>query len=294
MRWLRDWLGWAVAWTLVAQAPMWVWVGLDVLEERREVTLDAVPVADWIDPVALVPAAVVPLAAMLSLVPPTRRIGLAVGGAGLLVASWAWTGLAADDVGNWYVALSAAAGVAGLFSAAVGPGTWSARSEDPSSRAASAVAGIVLAAAGLFLAWTCVQGGSYWQWMGQQRWTYGAGVVAGALVVVAGATAAWWPHVGGRAVRGFVGVLTGALAALLLFAGHTFVGDGGGVVHRWDEIENPWGFATPSLLAGTGLLAGTVTAVRRRGDLLALSVAGALVAGLTALWHESTWGSVMR
>ncbi|PKH41007.1 hypothetical protein SAMN05192575_10949 [Nocardioides alpinus] len=293
MRWLRDWLGWAAAWTLVAQAPMWVWVGLDVLEERREQTLDAQPVAGWMDPVALGPAVLVPLAALLALVPRTRRLGLALGGVGLLLAAWTWTGFADGDVGGWYVALSAAAGALALVAAAVGPGSWGALDDCRSTRVAGALAGLVLAAAGAFLAWTCLQGGAYWQWSGRQRWTYGAGVVAGALVVVAGATAAWWPRVGGRAVRGAVAVLVGTLAALLLFAGYIFVTEGGGVVHRWEEIEDPWSFGTPCLLAGTGLLAGAVAAVRRRGDLLALSVGAGVAIGLLGLWQESTWGRLM-
>ena len=290
---LRDWLSWALAWTLVAQAPMWVWVGLDVLEERTDSTLDAQPVAAWIDPVAFGPAVVVPLAALLALVRPTRRTGLALGGAGLLLAAWTWTGFADGDVGGWYVALSAAAGVVALVSAAFGPGSWAPLDEGRSTRVAGALAGLGLAAAGAFLAWTCLQGGAYWQWMGQQRWTYGSGVVAGALVVVAGLTAAWWPRVGGRAVRTAVAVLLGALAVLLLFAGYIFVTEGGGVVYRWAEIENPWSFATPCLLAGTGLLAGAVAAVRRRGDLLALSVGAGIAMGLFGLWFESTWGRVM-
>ena len=77
MRVLRDWLAWAAAWTLVAQAPMWVAIGLDVVEERSEPTLDASPVASWLDPLALVPAVAVPLAALLALVGRTRRLGLA-------------------------------------------------------------------------------------------------------------------------------------------------------------------------------------------------------------------------
>jgi hypothetical protein len=294
MRWLRDWLAWSSAWTLVAQAPMWLWIGLDVLEERREATLDATPVAAWLDPVALGPAVLVPLAALLSLLPRTRRVGLALGGAALLVASWAWSGLAEGDVGPWYVVLSAAAGIAGLVSAAVGPGSWSVRSDETSARVAAAIAGLALAAAGLYLVWTCVQGGSYWQWTGRQRWTYGAGVVAGALVTVAGVTAVRWRDLGGRAAPALAAVVTAAPGALLLLGGYVFVTEGGGVVFRWEEIENPWGFATPCLLAGTGLLAAAVAALRRRGDLLALSVAAALGLGLTALWQESTWGSVMR
>ena len=293
MRWLRDWLGWATTWTLAAQAPMWVWVGLDVWEERGDPTLDASPVADWIDPVALGPAVLVPVAALLSLVPRTRRVGLAVGGAGLLLAARTWTGLAEGDVGGWYVALSAAVGVAGLVSAAVGPGSWSPREVDPSARVASGLAGLVLAIAGAFLAWTSLRGGSYWQWTGQQRWTYGAGVVVGALVVVAGSNAGRWPHVGARAVRVSVAALLGALSVLLLLVGWTFVSSGGGVVFRWEEIENPWSFATPALLGGTGLLAGAVAALRGRGDLLALSVAAGIATGLFALWQESTWGRLM-
>ncbi|RYC03843.1 hypothetical protein [Nocardioides zhouii] len=293
MRWLRDWLSWAAAWTLVVQAPMWVWIGLDVLEERREPTLDATPVASWIDPVAFGPAVVVPLAALLALVPYTRRFGLALGGAGLLLAAYAWSGLSGAGVGDWYVALSAAAGIAGLVSAAVGPGSWAPLDEGRSTRVAGALAGLALAATGAFLAWTCWQGGAYWRWSGQQRWTYGSGVVAGGLVVVAGLTGAWWPRVGGRGVRVAVVLLVGTLAVLLLFAGYTYVSEGGGVVHRWNEIENPWSFATPCLLAGTGLLAGAVAAVRRRGDLLALSVGAGVAMGLFGLWFESTWGSVM-
>ena len=293
MRWLRDWLSWAVAWTLVAQAPMWVWVGLDVLEERTDQTLDAQPVAAWMDPVAFGPAVLVPLAALLALVPRTRRLGLALGGAGLLVAAWTWTGFAEGDVGGRYVGLSAAAGIAGLVSAAAGPGSWAPLDEGRSPRVAGALAGLVPAAAGVFLAWTCLQGGAYWQWMGRQRWTYGAGVVAGAAVALAGVTAAWWPRVGGRGVRIAVAVLVGGLAALLLFAGYIFVTEGGGVVHRWEEIEDPWSFSTPCLLAGTGLLAGAVAALRRRGDLLALSVGAGVAMGLFGLWSESTWGRLM-
>lgn len=290
MRWMRDWLSWATAWTLVAQAPMWVWIALDVVEERSDPTLDATPVASWIDPVALVPAAVVPLAALLALVPHTRRVGLALGGVGLLAAAYAWSGLDGAGVGGTYVALSAAAGVLGLVSAALGAGSWGPAG---SSRTACALAGLVLAAAGAFLAWTCWQGGAYWQWSGQQRWTYGSGVVAGALVVVAGLTAARWRQVGARGVSLAIEMLLGALAALLLFTGYVFVVEGGGVVHRWAEIENPWSFATPCLLAGTGLLAGTVAAVRSRGDLLALSVGAGVAMGLFGLWFESTWGRVM-
>ena len=55
------------------------------------------------------------------------------------------------------------------------------------------------------------------------------------------------------------------------------------MVHRWEEIEDPWSFATPCLLAGTGLLAGAVAAVRRRGDLLALSVGAGVAIGLLGL-----------
>ena len=183
--------------------------------------------------------------------------------------------------------------IAGFVSAAVGPGSWAPLEEGRSTRVADALAGLVLAAAGAFLAWTCLQGGAYWQWRGQQRWTYGAGVIAGALVAVAGLTAAWWPRVGGRLVRGIVAGLLGGLAVMLLFAGYTFVSGGGGVVHRWDEIENPWGFTTPCLLAGSGLLAGAVAAVRSRGDLLALSVGAGVAMGLFGLWFESTWGRVM-
>lgn len=294
MRVLRDWLSWAAAWVLVAQAPMWVWIGLDVLEERSDPTLDATPVAAWIDPVAFGPAVAVPLSALLAMVPRTRRLGLALGGTGLLLAAYAWSGLGGAGVGGWYVALSAAAGVTGLVSAAVGPGAWAPLDENRSTRLVSALAGLALVAAGAFLTWTCWKGGAYWQWSGRQRWTYGAGVVAGGLVVLAGLTGAWWPRVGGRVVRGAVTVIVGGSAALLLFAGYVFVAEGGGVVHRWDEIENPWSFATPCLLAGTGLLAGTVAAVRRRGDLLALSVGAGVTMGLLGLWSESTWGRLMR
>jgi hypothetical protein len=293
MVWLREWLSWATAWTLVAQAPMWLWIGLDVLEERSEQTLDATPVAAWIDPVAFGPAVVVPAAALLALARPTRRLGLALGGVGLLVAAYTWSGLSGAGVGDWYVVLSAAVGVLGLVSAAVGPGSWRPVDDGRSTRVASALAGLVLAAAGAFLAWTCWQGGAYWQWTGHQRWTYGSGAVAGGLMVGAGLTAAWWPRVGPPGVRAAVAVLVGTTAALLLLGGYVFVSEGGGVVHRWAEIENPWSFATPCLLAGTGLLAGTVAAVRRRGDLLALSVGAGVAMGLFGLWFESTWGRVM-
>ena len=186
MRWLRDWLGWAAAWTLVAQAPMWVWVGLDVLEERREPTLDAAAVAGWMDPVALVPAVVVPLAALLALVPRTRRVGLALGGAALLLAAWAWSGLSEGDVGSWYVALSAAAGVVGLAAAAVGPGSGGPCGDELFPRAASGSLGSSWRRPASTSPGPACRGAAHWSGR-PQRWIYGVGAApVGALMVVPG------------------------------------------------------------------------------------------------------------
>lgn len=294
MRWLRDWLGWAAAWTLIVQAQMWVWVGLDVLDERHDPTLDANPVAAGVPTAALVLAVLVPVAALLSLVPRTRRPGLALGGAGLLLAAWVWSGFAAGDVGGWYVGLSAAAGVAALAAAAIGTGTWSSTAGDPMDRPTTRIAGLALVAAGAFLVWTCVKGGDYWHWMGAQQWTYGTGVAVGGALVVLGAAAPWWTTLQSTRVPLAVALVTGLLAVMLLVTAHGFFDSRGGMLYRWDENESPWGFGTPALIAGTGLLAAAVAAVRRRGDLVAASVAAGTGVGLLALWQESTWGSVMR
>ena len=71
---------------------MWVWIGLDVLEERSEPTLDAIPVPCMDGPGGVRPRRGGPLAALLALLPRTRRVGLVLGGAGLLVAAYAWSG----------------------------------------------------------------------------------------------------------------------------------------------------------------------------------------------------------
>jgi hypothetical protein len=289
MRWLRDWLAWAAAWTLVAQAPMWVAIALDVVEERSDPTLEAAPVPAWLDPFVLAPAVLVVTAAVLSFVPRTRRAGIGIGGAGLLTAAYAWTGLD-RDVGAWYVGLSAVVGVVALVSALLGAGSWTLVADRRSARAAGAVAGVCLAMAGAFLAWTCVRAGAYWSWQGQQRWTYGSGLVAAPLLVVAGATADQWSGLARRAPRMLVAVVLGGLALLLLLWAVAYWSTYGGVVHRWAEDESPWRVGTPSLLAGTGFLAGTVAVLRRRGDLLALSVTAALGFGLLAVWQVPTWG----
>ena len=49
----------------------------------------------------------------------------------------------------------------------------------------------------------------------------------------------------------------------------------------------------PLLVVGTGLVATSVAARKRRDDLLGLSLAAATTGGLLALWRDFTWGSVM-
>ncbi|MBS2938545.1 hypothetical protein KDN32_12415 [Nocardioides sp. J2M5] len=291
MRGIRDWPAWLVGWTLSVEASLWAWVAHDVLRERGEPTLSANPVADGVPTAALVLAVAVPLCTLLVLVARTRRVGLAAGGIALLGAAWTWSRM--GDVGGWYAGLSVAAGLLGLVAGALGR-----RPDDGDGRApgrvATASAGLVLATAGLVLSWTCWQGGAYWQWMGSQRWTYGAGVAAGIVLALAGATASRWPTAGPPVVRVVVATVLALLGAGLLVTGHGIFQLEGGVLYRFEENESPWGFGTPAVLAGTGLVAAAVAALRRRGDLLALSAGAAVGVGLLALWHDATWGRLMR
>ncbi len=67
--------------------------------------------------------------------------------------------------------------------------------------------------------------------------------------------------------------LAGLVGALYALVGAALFRDYA-VLYRWEEIEPAWGLATPLLLAGTGLAAAAVAGWRRRGDLVAWSLAG--------------------
>ena len=265
---------------------MWVWIGLDVLEERTDPTLDAIPVPAWVDPVAFGPAVVVPLAALLALLPRTHRVGLALGGAGLLVAAYAWSGPA--GVGDWYVALGRGRRrlrrCRGCRSRVVGSRR---RGRRPACR--RALAGLVLAAAGAFLAWTCLQGGAYWQWRGQQRWRTGGGR-AGALVVVGPDRAP-----GRRAEAGAPRAVVAPRRRWRRCSCSPAPSSSPrvAVVYRWEEIESRGASPRPACSPAPG----SSPTVAPSGVGVTCSRCPWLPewpCALLRLWHESTWGRLMR
>lgn len=291
MRWMRDWLAWIATWTLVAQTSLWAWVGLDVVDERTDPTIGAEPVAAGLPTTAIVLSVTFPLAALLALAPRTRRVGLLLGGPTLLVAAWAFHAFP-GTVGEWYVVLSAGAGLLALVGVAPGARAHAFGPKGP-TRASTVLAGTSMVLAAVLLVWTCVLGGGYWQWTGTQRWTYGAGVAAGVVVALAGVSVPRWGRLESRTWRVVAALALAGPGLFLVLVAQVLAAELGGVLYRHEEFESVWDFGTPALLAGVGLVAAAVAALARRADLLALSVAGALGVGLLALWQESTWGRLM-
>lgn len=286
---LRDWLGWAAAWVLVAQTPVWVGVALDAWRERTEPTLDPMPVASWVPDLSYAAGVAVPLGLVLVLLglrsSASRRVGMLVGAVGLAVGSVAFTGFPDGEVGSWTVGLTALAAACALLTALIPP-------RDGPVEAPATLPGVALAGSGVFAAWTCWQGGSYWAWRGSSALIYQFGLGAAAVLVLLGLTASRWAAVGSRLLR-WAFLVGGILGALWAFAGASYlVGDG--VLYRWDEIESPWDYGVPLLLLGVGVAATAVAVWRRRGDLVGWSLAAATTFCLLSLWQQSTWGSVMR
>ena len=289
---VRDWLAWAAVWTLVLHSPMWIAVGIDSVEEHSNPTMEATPVAEWVPVLGTGLAVAVPAALLLSLfgagaVRP-RRSGLVLGGLALLVAAVTWTGFPDHDTGEWYVALTALAAACALAAAAL---------PDPHPQGAelrgvSLVVGGVLVVAGLVVMVTCWRGGAYWDWRGRSAGNYRAGLVLGGMQVLLGLVAPWW--VPGRLtrLRWFLGPAGAVVGTGALGLAATYFVDRG-ILYRWAEDGRAWDTGTPLLIAGVGLLATSVGAWRRRGDLAGLSLAAATTVGLFALWQESTWGRVM-
>lgn len=288
MRGWRDWCTWVAGWVLLVESPMWVAVALDAWEERTEPTLDPIPVPGWVPAVSYVAGILVPLALVLLLVglrrPGFRRAALLVGAVGLGAGAVAFSGFPGRTVGPFYVGLTALAALAALVGAVAPAGDTDA---SPSVR----VPGLGIAAAGAFGGWTCWKGGAYWQWDGAPALRYEVGLVVSAGLVALGVTAPRWRSVRSRALRWTLLVL-GLVGALYVVAGASLFRDYA-VLYRFEETEPAWGLATLLLLGGTGLLAAAVGAWRRRGDLVAWSLAGGSTFALLALWRETTWGSVM-
>jgi hypothetical protein len=293
---LRDWLRWAAAWVLVVQAPAWVAVALDAREERTDPTLEPMDVATWVPGLAYVAGAALPLALVLVVVglraPAVHRAGLLVGAAGLAVAAIAFTGFPGYPdgvVGSWTVWLTGLGALCALVAALLPAGEPSAA---PPSARAVALPGAALIASGLFAGWTSWRGGSYWDWRGESTLPYLWGLAASVALVGLGLTASRWSAVGSRVLRWLL------FAVAVLGAGWALAGAsyllGGGALYRWEEDESPWDFGVPFLLLGTGLVAAAVAAWRRRGDLVAWSLASGTSFMLLSLWQQSTWGSVMR
>lgn len=289
---VRDWLAWSAVWTLALQSPMWIAVGIDSVQERSDPTMEATPVAGWVPVLGTGLAVAVPVAFLLSvlgarLVRP-RRTGLVLGGVSLLVAALAWSGFPENDTGQWYVALSALAGVVCLLAALV-PGR---DGDEPQPRWVRLVVAGALLLAGVFTAWTCWRGGAYWHWRGSAALTYRAGVGLGVVQVLLGLLAPWWVPRRVPVLRVVVGSATALAGTFAVVLAASYFLDMG-ILYRWVEDERAWDMGTPSLVAGVGLLATATAARRGRQDLMGLSLAAATTGGLFALWRESTWGSVM-
>ncbi|CAM3697890.1 hypothetical protein [Nocardioides zeicaulis] len=285
---LRDWFSWAVAWVLVVETPVWLAVAADAWQERTEPTLEPMAVPGWVVPLAYAAGVAVPLGLLLVVAglraTALHRAGMLVGAAGLAVGAVAFSGFPDGVVGGWYVGLTAAAAVAALLVAVTPSG--------PSDTARPVgLPGLALVAAGVFLAWTCWHGASYWDWRVDSALGYLLGFAVAVLLVALGATAGRWASL--RGVLRWVLVVVGVLGLPYLLAGASALLDGG-ALYRWEEDESPWEWGTPWLLLGAGLVATGVAAWRRRGDLAAWSLAAGTGFGLTALWQDSTWGSVMR
>lgn len=289
MRGWRDWCTWVAGWVLLVESPMWVAVALDAWEERTEPTLEPMPVPAWVPWVSYVAAVMVPLALVLLLVglrrPVVRRAALLVGAVGLAAGAVAFSGFPGSTVGPFYVGLTALAAGASAAGALL-----PAEQVQPDATAYRA-AGLGLVAAGIFAAWTCWQGGAYWQWDGASALRYEVGLVVSAGLVALGLTASRWRSVRSRVLRWTLLVL-GVVGALYVVAGAALFRDYA-VLYRFEETEPAWGLATLLLLGGTGLLAAAVGAWRRRGDLVAWSLAAGTTFALLALWRETTWGSVV-
>lgn len=288
MRWLRDWLGWAVTWTLVIQTPMWVAVGVEAWRERTDPTLDARPVDSWVPHVAYVAAVLVPVALLLVVLGTrsvlVRRAGLLLGAVGFAAGAIAFSGFPQGDVGTWYVGLTALAGGGALVAALTPAGK-------PGDSPPVRLAGLALVCAGVFAAWTCWRGASFWYWRIESGLVYEVGLGLSALLVLLGATIARWGALQNRMLR-WVLLLSGAAGALVFLAGLSILRELA-VLYRWDEHEPAWMYATPLLLMGAGAVAAAVSVSRRRADLVAWSLAAGITLSLISLWQESTWGSVM-
>jgi hypothetical protein len=291
MRWVRDWCVWAAGWTLAMQTPVWLAVAVDARRQRTDPALEPMPVPSWVPDVAYVAALLVPLGLVLVVAgvwsTASRRTGLVLGAAGLAAGAVAFSGFPEGVVGSWYVGLTASASACALVVALTPVPDLS---EAPPR---SVLPGLALVASGLFLAFTCWRGGSYWDWRGGSALSYAVGLGASVLLVVLGATATRWAPLHSRVLRWLLVVL-GLLGAVYLLPGVLVLFDGyGGALYRWEEDESPWSFGAPFLLIGTGMLAAAVASFRRRGDLVAWSLASGVTFSLLALWQESTWGSVM-
>lgn len=291
MRWLRDWLGWAATWTLMVQAPMWIWVAAEAWQERSDPTLDAIPVQSWVPLLAYGVAGAIPVALLVAVagrgpVRPRRR-GLALGSVALTLAAVAWSGFPEADIGGWYVGLSLLAAAAGMAYAVVPDGDRGA-GEPP-----AVLPGLALVLAGGCAVLTCWRGASYWHWDGESAVAYQVSLGLSVALVALGLLCSWWMSLRSRAVRWLLLVVAGPLGAVAVLVGGYLFHDLA-VLYRWDEHESAWDQGTPLLLLGVGLVASAAGAWTRRGDLVAWSLASAMGFGVLSLWQQSTWGSVMR
>lgn len=291
MRVLRDWPGWAAGWTLVVQAVIWVAVSRDAWQERTEPTLEPMEVASWVPTLSYVvaPAVVAGLVLVVAglRAPVPRRLGLAIGGLGMLVGAVALTGFPDGVLGAWTIGLTALGGALALVSAVLAPAS------SPPDAPPTLLPGLALVAAGLLTGWTCWRGGSYWDWRGESAAGYGFGLVVAVLLVVLGLTLHRWVALRVPVLR-WVLIVVGTLGLPYFFAGASAMVEGAGVLYRWEEDESPWDYGMLFLLLGAGVAATGVAAWRRRGDLVAWSLASGISFMWISLWQQSTWGSVMR
>lgn len=289
---LRGWLTWAAGWTLGAEAVMWLAIALDAWEERTEPSYEPMSVASWLPGLSYAcTAAILGGLVLLALGrrrEVLRRPGLLLGALGLVGAALGFAGWPEHDPREWYVALSAL-GAACALAAALLPGS---RPAPRATGRALVLPGAALGASAGFLAWTGVRGGSYWQWSGEDAVSYEVALAAAVVLAALGLTLGRWSELRGRLLRWSL-VVVGVLGGLYGLAGIIVLLSMEGVLYRFEEDESPWSFGLHLLLVGTGLAAAGVAALRRRGDLVAWSLASATGFGLLALWQESTWGSVM-
>lgn len=286
----RDWAAWGGLWAIGGSGVVWAAAGIETRGWQGDgspVAVDDIAATDAASQAAIVLGVALPvLFAIIALnwrwAPLVARIGLAVGGVGLLVAAWAWTGVV--DAGPGYVAASVTGGVLALLGAVRGvrPGpfrySWARR-----------IAALALLVAGILLTWVSLEGLAYWDWDVLYSGDTVGFALAAVLGVVLALLALFWRALPGRsgAVAFLVGlVLLLAGAATLLWSWQWFTSNG--MLHYWEQTESAFSYGTPSLAAATGLVAGAIAAWARRWTLVAWSLAAGIVLGLGALVNEST------